>query len=116
MWALYLLLNQVRNHHIPTNMLKVDVPHLQPGEEGNVIVGFISPLEPGKKSLIPTNMLKVDVPHLQPGEEGNVSVGFKSPLEPGKKSSHSHKYVDSRCSSPPARRRRKCDRGLHISS
>ena len=80
LWASYLLLNQVRNHHIPTNMLKVDVPHPQPGEEGNVSVGFISPLEPGKKS------------------------------------SHSHKYVESRCSSPAARRRRKCECGLHISS
>ena len=88
MWASYLLLNQVRNHHIPTNMLKVDVPHLQPGEEGNVSVGFISLLNQVGNHPIPTNMLKVDVPHLQPGEEGNVSVGFISPLETGKKSSY----------------------------
>ena len=45
--------------NIPTNMLKVDVPHLQPGEEGNVSVGFISPLEPGKKSSCKTFQSKV---------------------------------------------------------
>ena len=33
--------------NIPTNDLKVDVPHLQPGEEGNVSVEFVSPQEPG---------------------------------------------------------------------
>ena len=44
--------------NIPTNMLKVDVPHLQPGEEGNVSVGFISPLEPGKKSSFRVKSVK----------------------------------------------------------
>jgi len=43
-----LLQLKLSSGNIPTARAEVDVPHLQPGEDGTISVEFVSPSQPGK--------------------------------------------------------------------